>query len=138
MKIKALAHVCIKTTDLAATSDFYCGALGMKKQFNFLRGGKVIGFYIKAGNASFIEVFHADEVEKIGKEVLNHFCLETDDMEGLRQSLVARGYQPGEIKMGADSSYQFWMQDPNGMAMEFHQYTDASTQFSGKDVEVNW
>lgn len=138
MIIKSLAHVCIKTTDLTATTDFYCGALGMKKMFNFCRKGNVIGFYLKAANETFIEVFHADEVDKIDREVLSHFCLETDAIEALRQSLVERGHAPTPVKMGSDESYQFWMKDPNGMDLEFHQYTARSAQSTGQDVEVNW
>jgi len=138
MSIKSLAHVCIKTADLDATTDFYCGALGMKKFFNFTRNGKIIGFYMKAVNETFVEVFLTDEIEKIGKQPLNHFCLETDSIEALRKDVVERGYSANEIQMGADNSLQFWMKDPNGMDMEFHQYTDKSSQFTGQDVEVNW
>ena len=116
MSIKSLAHVCLKTTNLDATADFYCGALGMKRIFDFTKKGKIVGFYMKASNETFIEVFLADEVEKIGKQVLSHFCLQTDSIEALRKTLMERGYAPGEIKMGADNSFQFWMKDPNGMA----------------------
>lgn len=138
MPVKSLAHVCIKTTDLDKTADFYIGALGMEKRFSFTRDGKVIGFYMKAANETFIEVFLADEVEKAGKQVLSHFCLETENIRDLRESLVRRGYAPGEVKMGVDNSYQFWMEDPNGLSFEFHQYTENSSQFTGRDTEVNW
>jgi catechol 2,3-dioxygenase-like lactoylglutathione lyase family enzyme len=138
MSIKSLAHVCIKSTDLDATTAFYCGALGMKRLFDFTRNGKVIGFYMKADNTSFIEVFTADQVAPIEQQVLNHLCLETDDIVALQKALAARGLQPGDVKMGADQSYQFWMKDPSGMSIEFHQYTDKSAQFTGESVEVNW
>jgi catechol 2,3-dioxygenase-like lactoylglutathione lyase family enzyme len=138
MNIQSVAHVCIKTTDLDATTDFYCGALGMKKHFNFNRKGKVIGFYMRASNETFIEVFLADEAEKIGKQVLSHFCLQTDSIEGLRKKIIERGYSPNEIKMGADGSPQFWMKDPNGMDLEFQEYTDRSSQITGQDVEATW
>jgi catechol 2,3-dioxygenase-like lactoylglutathione lyase family enzyme len=138
MSIKSVAHVCIKSSDLDATTEFYCGALGMKRIFDFTRQGKIIGFYLKAANETFIEVFHADEVEKIGKQVLNHFCLEVDSIEAVRQSLVERGYTAREIKLGCDQSYQFWMKDPNGMDIEFHEYTPKSTQITGGVVEVDW
>jgi catechol 2,3-dioxygenase-like lactoylglutathione lyase family enzyme len=138
MPIKSLAHVCIKTTDLDATTEFYCGALGMAKHFNFTRNGTIIGFYMKAASDTFVEVFLADQVDGIDKHVLSHFCLETDSIEALRKSLVERGYSPGEIKMGADQTPQFWMKDPNGMDLEFQEYTDRSAQFTGRDVEVNW
>lgn len=138
MSIKSLAHVCIKSSDLDATTAFYCGALGMKRLFDFTRNGKAIGFYMKADNATFIEVFEAGEVTPIEKQVLNHLCLETDDIAELQRALAARGLAPGDVKMGADNSYQFWMKDPNGMSIEFHQYTDKSAQFTGETVEVNW
>jgi catechol 2,3-dioxygenase-like lactoylglutathione lyase family enzyme len=138
MPIRSLAHVCIKSTDLNATLKFYCDDLGLKRQFNFMRKGKLIGFYMKAANETFVEAFLADELEKVGKQPLNHFCLETDDIQALRKSLVERGHAPGEIKMGADNAWQFWIKDPSGLDMEFHQYLDNCSQFTGQDVEVNW
>jgi catechol 2,3-dioxygenase-like lactoylglutathione lyase family enzyme len=138
MPIKSLAHVCLKTTDLNATAAFYCGALGMTKHFDFVRRGQVIGFYMKMANDTFVEVFLADEIEKIDKQILHHFCLETESLEDLRNHLIQRGYSPGELKMGADHTPQFWMKDPNGMDLEFQEYTPASAQLTGRPVEVNW
>jgi catechol 2,3-dioxygenase-like lactoylglutathione lyase family enzyme len=138
MTIKSLAHVCIKTKDLAQTLDFYGGALGMEKLFHFTRNREVIGFYLKADNDTFIEVFRMDDAEQgNGRQVLHHFCLETDSIEELWKRLEQKGYAPGEIIMGADSSPQFWVNDPNGLAIEFQQYTERSSQFTGADVEVN-
>jgi catechol 2,3-dioxygenase-like lactoylglutathione lyase family enzyme len=138
MNIKSLAHVCLKSTDLDATANFYCGVLGMKRLFDFTRNGKLIGYYMKADNLTFIEVFESGEVDKIEKQVLNHLCLETSDINALQKSLTTRGLEPGPVHLGADQSYQFWMKDPNGMAIEFHQYTEKSSQFTGKAVEVDW
>ena len=39
MPIKSVAHVCIKSTDLDATTAFYCGALGMTRVFEATQGG---------------------------------------------------------------------------------------------------
>lgn len=138
MAIKSLAHVCIKSTDLDATADFYCGVLGMKRLFDFSKQGKVIGYYLKADNATFVEVFLADELEKIGKQPLHHFCLEVESIQATRQEVVNRGLDAGEIKLGADLSYQFWMKDPSGLDLEFHEYTPESFQLVGGVVEVNW
>jgi catechol 2,3-dioxygenase-like lactoylglutathione lyase family enzyme len=138
MSIKSLAHVCIKSTDLDTTAKFYCGALGLTRHFDFNRKGKVIGFYMKAANETFVEVFLADEIAQIDKQMLNHFCLETADLQALRETLLTHGYSPGEIKMGADETAQFWMKDPNGMDLEFQEYTDRSAQRTGRAVEVNW
>jgi catechol 2,3-dioxygenase-like lactoylglutathione lyase family enzyme len=138
MSIKSLAHVCLKSADLDATDNFYCGALGMQRLFDFTRNGKVIGFYMKADNTTFIEVFAADAVDAIDKQVLNHLCLETSDIAALRQSLAERGLAPGEIKMAADHTLQFWMKDPHGMAIEFQEYNPQSAQLTGAPVEVDW
>ena len=35
--IKALAHVCLLSSNLDRTLDFYCGVLGLKKKFDFIR-----------------------------------------------------------------------------------------------------
>ena len=139
MNIKTLAHVCIRTVDLDRTTEFYCSALGMKKQFQFTRQGKVIGCYISASSNTFIEVFLVDEIVPVAaNQNLHHFCLETDDIRMLRAELIRCGYSPGEIKLGADNSHQFWIVDPNGLNIEFHEYTDRSAQITGEDVEVNW
>ena len=94
---------------------------------------------MKAANDTFIEAFLVDQAEPTTtNHTLSHFCLETDAIEALRQRLLDKGYTPEPIKMGADSSLQFWIVDPNGINMEFHQYNEKSSQFTGKDVEVNW
>lgn len=140
MAITSLAHVCLKSSDLDATADFYCGALGMTRQFDFTRKGKVIGFYMKTANTTFVEVFLESEVLPIDRQkmVLSHFCLETGDIRGLHASLVARGLKPGPIVMGADNALQFWMDDPNGLALEFQEYNENSSQFTGRAVEATW
>ena len=55
--IRRLAHVCIGATDLAETERFYLDLLGLEKAFDFIRAGQQIGFYLKAGDSTFIEVF---------------------------------------------------------------------------------
>lgn len=137
-KIKALAHVCIRTTDLARCEAFYCGQLGMEKVFRFLRKGEVIGFYLKVPGGAFVEVFLTDVIENLGRQALNHFCLETEDIRALHQELTEQGYAPRELKMGVDGTWQFWMNDPDGLALEFQEYTENSAQFTKADVEVNW
>ena len=139
MSITSLAHVCLRGPDLDSVTRFYCGVLGLKKQFNFVKQGKIIGLYLKIADNNFIEVFQADNPHESDRgSRLSHFCLETDCIETLRKSFVDAGYDPGEIKMGADQSYQFWIEDPTGVFIEFHQYTPDSSQTTGKDVEVNW
>jgi len=138
MFIKSLAHICLYTADLAASLRFYCDALGMRKQFDFTRKGRLYGCYLQAGNNTFIELFEVDKPTAGKPEGITHFCLETDDMEGLHRRLAEAGYQPEPIKLGCDNSYQFWIKDPNGIHFEFHQYTPESAQFREDPVEVPW
>ena|ERR1700736_5303850 len=138
MNIKSLAHVCVKTTDLQQTAGFLVWRLGNAEAFDFTQKGEVIGFYLKASNDTFFEVFRTGDTEPItGGQILSHFCFKTDSIEKLRQTLVNQGYAPGEIIMGADNALQFWIQDPNGLNIEFQQYTEHSSQLTGKNVEVN-
>ena len=138
MGIISVAHVCIKTNDLERTAAFYCDALGMEKLFTFTRRGEVIGFYMKMDNHTFLEVFVTDHAEATSTgHALSHFCLQTGSVEELRQRLLEKGYSPREIEMGCDNSLQFWVKDPNGLDLEFQQYTEKSSQFTGKDVEVD-
>jgi catechol 2,3-dioxygenase-like lactoylglutathione lyase family enzyme len=136
--IKGIAHVCIGATDLAAVERFYCGCLGFTKKFDFLRQGKVIGFYLQVAPNSFIEFFQSDSVPQAGSPI-RHICLETDDIDGVIARVKQCGYQIGEKKVGSDHSPQVWIKDaPDGVAIEFHQYTPESAQITGKTVIANW
>ena len=45
--IKALAHICIFSNDLERSRDFYCGALGLSRHFDFHKDGGLFGFYLQ-------------------------------------------------------------------------------------------
>ncbi|KAF0096085.1 MAG: Glyoxalase/bleomycin resistance protein/dioxygenase [Puniceicoccaceae bacterium 5H] len=136
--VKRLAHVCLRTSDLAATRQFYCDVLGFTHVFDFFRKGEVVGFYFQVAEAQFIEVFYEDKIEADnGSHVLFHFCLECEDLKATRQKLLDAGYAPGEIIMPKDNTYQFWVKDPNGMGVEFQEYTKDSCQFTGQAVSMD-
>ncbi len=136
--IKGLAHVCIGCTDLAAVERFYCQCLGFTKRFEFVKGEKVIGFYLQVVPNVYLEFFVADSVPPAGSPI-RHICLETDDIDDVIARLKAHGYKVGQKTVGADHSPQVWASDaPDGVAIEFHQYTPESCQTTGKPCEVNW
>ena len=54
---RRIAHVCLIAPDLAAMRRFYGEGFGMRQVFRFLRAEREIGFYLEAGDGSFIEVF---------------------------------------------------------------------------------
>lgn len=137
--IKALAHVCLRTDDLAATQRFYCDTLGFPIQFRFMKNGELAGFYVTVAERQFIEFFYQkDPQPPVKNAAFAHFCLETDDISATREMIAKAGYEPTEIKEGKDHSLQFWVADPNGVRFEFHQYTPDSLQFKGGSVEIDW
>jgi catechol 2,3-dioxygenase-like lactoylglutathione lyase family enzyme len=136
--IKALAHACVFSSDLARTEAFYCGMLGLKIQFRFLKDGKLFGYYLRISDSQFIEVFYREGNGHSGQLPIGHLCLETEDLGQVRQALQSHGVKTTEPKLGADHSWQLWSADPDGTPIEFHQYTPQSTQYTGADCVVNW
>ena len=131
--IKDIAHVCLTTTDLAATERFYCEGLGFKKIFEFIRGGERVGFYLQVNERRYIEVFHRESVHLSDRHTMVHICFEVEDIDGVRHRLMSRHIDVTEKKMGGDGSWQMWATDPSGVRLEFHQYTPESAQLTGKD-----
>ena len=135
--VKGLAHVCIGASDLDAAESFYVDALGMETAFEFYRAGQRIGFYIKAGESTFLEVFAAPEAHADNSALIKHFCLEVDDLDALIRRLKDCGVEVSAKEMGADNSWQAWTTDPSGIRIEMMQYSDASTQFTGRAVVLD-
>lgn len=138
--ITQLAHVCLLSTDLEKCEGFYCGVLGLQKQFEFRRQEKGIGFYLKVSDGQFIEVFlRGEEPPERGNQI-THFCLEVESVAGIAATLRENGIEHREPKLGADHSWQTWCKDPDGIDIEFHEYTAVSQQLAapGGICEVNW
>jgi catechol 2,3-dioxygenase-like lactoylglutathione lyase family enzyme len=134
--IKRLAHICIHSNDLSKTEEFYCRALGMTRHFDFERNGGLFGFYLKAGDDSFIEVFKGKPGASDGN--IKHLALEVDDIESVLTKVAGEGFPVGEKKLGADHSWQAWLEDPDGVKIELHEYTAESSQLTGRTCVVNW
>jgi len=134
--IKALAHVCLLSKDLNRSLDFYCGTLGLKRHFDFLKDGELHGFCLKAGPGQFIEIHKADPAAETGGQRIHHFCLEVEDMDALRAVLDLHEVAVTPKKTGGDQSWQCWCKDPDGTDVEFQQYTPNSSQVHAKDCIV--
>jgi len=136
--IKRLAHINIGSYDLKASEDFYCSILGLEKIFEFIKDGELFGFYAGTGNTTFVEVFLQDEVRESTSSLLHHLCLEVEDLEAAILEIRAKGWEISDKKMGGDNSWQAWISDPSGVQIELMQYTNESSQFTGKAVDVDW
>jgi len=137
--IKALAHVCILSSDLDRTLDFYCGTLELRRKFDFVEGEELIGFYLEVGRNQFIEVFKDRSGNEAGPQDkrIKHFCLEVEDIDAARDRLLSKGIAVTDKKKGNDASWQIWCKDPDGIDVEFHQYNPDSSQVTGARCHVN-
>lgn len=135
---KRLGHICIGADDLAASEHFYCELLGMEKVFDFLKDGEQFGFYVKAGDMTFIEVFVQEETAHLDHPIMKHFCLEVENIDAAIETIKSKGIAITEKHQGGDNSWQAWITDPSGVQIELMQYIDSSSQLMGGDVIVDW
>ena len=134
---KRIAHLCLNVRNLERSLDFYA-RIGLAPVFRFTREGRPFGVYLKLAEASFIEIFEDPALEQPVNTGLVHFCLETEDLDGLMAHLRQQGIAFSEKKLGCDNTWQIWLKDPDGNAFEVHQYTQESMQFTGGTVEADW
>lgn len=128
MTIK-LAHVCIQSSDLEATERFY-ECLGLKRQFEFRNPkGLLIGYYMKFDDETFLEVVLVRHVSAEG--VVKHFAIESDDIDALRDKLLAAGFDAKPKRLGEDNTWMVTTRDPSGVFIELHQYGEKSMQQHG-------
>lgn len=133
-----LAHVCISSTDLAASEHFYSEVLGLEKRFDFKKDDKLYGFYFALDDNTFIEVFIESQIEKSSVPAIKHICLEVADIDNAIEAIKKKNWPIGEKSQGCDNTWQVWFADPDGTAIELHQYTAKSSQQTGVDCIVDW
>ena len=103
-----------------------------------LKDGELFGFYVGAGNTTFIEVFLEDDNGVDGTSLMHHPCLEVEDLEAAITLIRSKGWEISDKKFGCDKSWQAWIEDPSGVQIELMQYTNESSQFTGTPCEVDW
>ena len=131
-----LAHVCIESADLDATKRYY-ECLGLRRQFEFRnKSGVLVGFYLKFDNETFIEVIRVQRVRPEGG--VRHFAIEADDVEALRERLIAAGFEASDKRLGEDNTWMVTTHDPNGIFIELHQYDTQSMQQHGGTCVVDY
>ena len=135
---KQVAHVSIKTKDLA-TSIAYYEKLGFSVVFKFTRNGIDCGAYMQVGAQTYIEIFEDKNLGPVVNNGIIHFCIETDNINTVIAGLTEKQVPFTPKKLGCDNTWQLWLTDPDGNQFEVHQYTAASMQFTvGGSVEVDW
>jgi lactoylglutathione lyase len=123
--IVGVAHIGLKTDDLAGARKFYIGILGFQEPFSLDKApGKGTGLrltYFKVNDHQYIELF--PELTDPAMDRLSHISFETTDAEQLRAYLASRGVQvPEHLGSRQDGNLGFNVKDPDGHDVEFMQY----------------
>ena len=132
--ITGIAHVAFRVTDLQRALDFYCGVLGFREAFRLEREGEPSPWivYLQVGPGQFIELFPRGEgtvAPRSQAAGYNHYCLMVDDLDRTLRELQARGLAvAGEPRRGMDTNWQYWIEDPDGNAIELMQIAAGSPQ----------
>jgi catechol 2,3-dioxygenase-like lactoylglutathione lyase family enzyme len=125
--IVGVAHIGLKTDDLAAARNFYGHMLGFQEPFTVDKptGGLMLT-YFKVNDHQYIEVF--PELKNPNEDRLSHIAFETSDAKQLRDYLGSRGINvpQGDLRPGLDGNVSFEVEDPDGHTVEFVQYLPGS------------
>jgi catechol 2,3-dioxygenase-like lactoylglutathione lyase family enzyme len=120
-RILGVAHMAVYVSDLPKARAFYRDFLGFDEVYSLKRpdGGDRIAF-IKINDQQYLELF-AEPPRDDGR--LNHIAFYTDDAEGLRRELGARGVKvPDRAAKGQIGNSQFSVTDADGHGVEITQY----------------
>jgi lactoylglutathione lyase len=124
--IVGVAHIGLKTDDLAAERQFYGTYLGFQEPFTIDKptGGLMLT-YFKVNDHQYVEVF--PELKSADEDRLSHIAFETTDAVQLRDYLASQGVKvPETLKPGLDGNLSFMTKDPDGHNVEFVQYMPGS------------
>jgi catechol 2,3-dioxygenase-like lactoylglutathione lyase family enzyme len=123
--IPGVAHIGLRTDDLAAARNFYGHALGFEEPFTLDKPSGVLLTYFKVNDHQYIEVF--PELKSADQDRLSHIAFETTNAQQLRDYLAGRGVKvPDALRTGRDGNVNFMIQDPDGHNVEFVQYMPGS------------
>lgn len=129
MMITRLSHVCLGTRDLDAMTVFYCEVLGCRIVHEFRnQRSERYGVFLLVNHGTFLELFRDDAAQPDGRR-FRHLCFQVEDIQRLAEQMRARGF-PAEVSRGrTDRVLQFWINDPDGNQVEFHQYDEQAVQY---------
>src|SRR5579872_1562626 len=124
--IVGVAHIGLKTKDLAAAREFYGHYLGYAEPFTLDKptGGLMLT-YFKVNDHQYIEVF--PELKNETEDRLSHIAFETTNARQLRDYLASKDVKvPDALKPGLDGNLSFMVKDPDGHNVEFVEYRPGS------------
>ena len=124
--IVGVAHIGLRTDNLAAARKFYGGVLGFQEPFTVDDPpGKLLLTYFKVNDHQYIEVF--PELTDPKQDRLSHISFETTDIDQMYTYLASRGVKvPEKWEPMLDGNRGFDVFDPDGHDVEFVQFMPGS------------
>jgi catechol 2,3-dioxygenase-like lactoylglutathione lyase family enzyme len=137
--IVGVAHIALKTGDLAAARDFYGKYLGYEVAFALAEsdGGPQLT-YFKVNDRQYIEVL--PELKSETEDRLSHIAFETTNVRQLRDYLASRGVEvPATVRTLPDGNLSVAIKDADGHTVEFVQYMPGSLEIrdAGKSLPAS-
>jgi lactoylglutathione lyase len=121
--------VCLGSTDLARTIEFYRGLLGCEVAHEFRNpAGVLYGVFLSCRNGTFLEFFN-EQAPKPPGGLFRHLCFEVDNIEEMAAAARKHGLI-AEVRRGrTDHILQFFVNDPDGNMVEFQQHDRESVLY---------
>jgi lactoylglutathione lyase len=120
-KILGVAHISLYAHDFQASRSFYREFLGFEEPYSLNKpDGSPSMTFFKINERQYIEL---SPETKSNSDRLNHFALQTDDAEAMRQYLGSRGVKvPDHVPKGRIGNLNFMIKDPEGHSVEIVEY----------------
>jgi catechol 2,3-dioxygenase-like lactoylglutathione lyase family enzyme len=116
-KITSISHLSVYTSDPAATDHYYREILGAAKEKD-PQNPQGVRYLFSA--TQFVEVLPLPPNSGINR--LDHTAFNTENAEGMRKYLAAKGWKtPEKVNKGSDGSQWFTVLDPEGNKVQFVQ-----------------
>jgi lactoylglutathione lyase len=119
--ITGIAHMAIYVHDVGKSRAFYHDFLGYDEPYRLDNpDGSLSLTFLKINERQYVEVF-PDKTPDTDR--LYHISIETDDAEGMRRYLAAKGVKvPAAVGVGHIKNRNFNITDPDGHTVEIVQY----------------
>lgn len=122
-RITGISHAAFYVSDMAKARAFYEGFLGFQSPYALPRKNPQEQLvWIKINDRQSVELFPGAEVSPTADR-LYHMAVETDDAEGMRLYLQAKGVAvPPKTGIGTIGNKNYFVKDPNGNTVEIVEY----------------
>lgn len=132
-ELTGIAHAAIRVSNLVKSSEFY-EKLGFQEAFAMNQGGTPTEAFLKINDRQFIELYPQREPSQpIG---FMHVCFESNDLEALNRSYLARGLSPKPVRRAGAGNLLFTMEGPEQQNIEYTQYMPGSKHTNDRGMHL--